>query len=540
LGIKDNEAVVVAIGGTLITNTISMLILAIVSSNASGFDDEWYSAPAIFMCFSVLVVMLVPKFARWFFRTAESETYMQYIFIITILFSVASIGKMLGIEPVIGAFLAGLAVNTLIPANSILMNRIGFVGNTLFIPFFLMYVGMLTDVRLLFGDWHVVAIAALMLVVAVGTKYLAAYLTQKLFFYSKAQKNLIFGLTNTQAANTLAVVMVGVQIKLFPQIILDGSILLMLGTCIISAFFTEKAARTIASQKDTDKIEAVNSDTKIHERILLLLSNPLSVTKLVDLAALMKNPKNENPIYPLTLVVDSKDTAPEIAKKQKLLEQAQAHASGTNQITHLITRVDVNVASGVKLASKEFSITHTILGWNSSQTNSSKIFGTILEHVLSVCDDAIIAAKTINDWHAIQRFVLFLAPNSQLEQGFSSVIVPVLRVAVSLKTMVILYASKRQLDEIMRICTADNINLDIVFEDYNAKNVLKFAKLKLKENDFSAIICGRKSSISFSEECEKLPKFINYKFPKDNFMLVYPPRIEKETRHTGIFQIHFQ
>ena len=120
LGIKDNEAVVVAVGGTLITNTISMLILAIISSRALGAGDLWYSAPFLFVIFSALVLTLVPRLSRWFFRTAESETYTQYVFVITILFTVASVGKLLGIEPIIGAFLAGLAVNTIIPTNSIL------------------------------------------------------------------------------------------------------------------------------------------------------------------------------------------------------------------------------------------------------------------------------------------------------------------------------------------------------------------------------------------------------------------------------------
>lgn len=521
LGIKDNEAVVVTVGGTLITNAVAMLILAIISGKvASG--GEWYDMPLIFTCFSALVLILVPKISRWFFRIAAAETYTQYVFIITILFAVVSSGKQLGIEPIIGAFLAGLAVNTLIPANSILMNRIMFTGNTLFIPFFLLYVGMLTDVGLLFSDWRVIAIAGLMLVVAVGAKYLAAVITQKIFKYSDAQKNLIFGLSNTQAAGTLAVIMVGVQIKLFPPIILDASILLMLATCIISAFYTEKAARKIASENKSVSPETANNEI-VQEKILLLLSNPNTVPRLVDLALMMKDPKNENPIFPLTLVVDSQNTSEEIAKKQKLLEQAQTHASGTNQLTHLITRVDVNVASGMKLVSKEFSITHTILGWNSSN-GKSNFFGTVLEHILNLSDNVIIAARTANDWHAIKRFFLFMSPNAQYEYKFLSVILPVLRIAVSLKKVVVFHGTRMQFDKVMQICSANDINLDFIFEENRKESVQKFAKNNIKTNDFSVIICGRKSSVSFSDEHRRLPEFINSKFPKDNFLLVYPPQ----------------
>jgi hypothetical protein len=245
---------------------------------------------------------------------------------------------------------------------------------------------------------------------------------------------------------------------------------------------------------------------------------------------MMKNPKNENPIFPLTLVVDGKNTKEEIEKKQKLLEQAQSHASGTNQLTHLVTRVDVNVASGVKLVSKEFSTTHTILGWNSSLSNSSKIFGTILEHILAISDNVIIAAKSVADWHVIQRTILFISPNAQFEYNFLSVILLVLRIASSLKTTIILYGSKEQFNEIMSICATNNINLDIIFEE-SAKNPVKFAKKTVRQNDFSVIINGRKNSVSFNDEYMKIPNFIDGNFPKENFIVAYPPMDEKIVRH---------
>jgi len=532
LGVKDDESVVVAVGGTLITNSISMLILAVIASHVmGGGSGEWYHAPMTFIIFSATVVFFIPKIARWFFRTAQSDTYTQYIFIITILFAVASIGRIFGIEPIIGAFLAGLALNAIIPASSILMNRIGFIGNTLFIPFFLIYVGMLTDIRALFSGWSIVGVTLMMFLVSVPTKYLAAYLTHKFFGFSIAQKRLIFGLSNTQAAGTLAVMIVGYNLELFPRYFLDGAVLLMLITCIISAIFTEKAARSIASKdrlataKDKDG-ESEEED----EKFLLLLSNPATATKLVDLALMMKDPKSENPIYPLTLVVDGNNTKEQIAQKQKLLEQAQKHASGTDQATHLITRVDVNVASGVSLASKEFSITHTILGWNSSQKSSTKIFGTMMEHILAVSDNAIITARTVSDWQGVKRMVLILSPHSQFEPKFPLTLTPILRLAVALKTTVLLHSSKRQLDKVMEIAAAQNLNVDFVFQERTSSDALKFAKSNIKANDFPIIICGRKSSISFHEDYEKIPNIIDAKFPKDNFLLIYSPQEDKSVR----------
>jgi len=245
---------------------------------------------------------------------------------------------------------------------------------------------------------------------------------------------------------------------------------------------------------------------------------------------MMKDPESENPIYPLTLVIDGGiNTKEEIAQKQKLLQQAQKHASGTDQATHLITRVDVNVASGVSLASKEFSITHTILGWSPSQKSSAKIFGTMMEHILAVSDNAIITASTTSEWNVVKRLVLILSPHSQFEPQFVSTITPILRLAVSLKTTVLLHSSKRQLDKVMEVSGNQNLNVDFVFQERTTNDTaLKFAKTSIRANDFSVIICGRKGSISFHEEYEKIPHIINTRFPEDNLLLVYSPQETKQ------------
>jgi hypothetical protein len=369
-----------------------------------------------------------------------------------------------------------------------------------------------------------------MIVAAVSTKYLAAVMMKKTFGYSDAQTELMFGLSNTQAAGTLAIIMVAVKLELFPSVFIDAAVILMLVTCIISAIYTEKGARKIASEQKVSKADTKHIEI-VQENILLLLSNPFTVPKLIDLALMMKNEKTENPIYPLTLVVDgnNNNTGEEIARKQKLLEQAQEHASATNQLTHLITRVDVNVASGVKLAAKEYGITHTILGWNGSNGKSS-FFGTILEHILDTCDSTIVSARTINDWYAVKRMFIFMSPNFQFEYKYLSVILPVLRIAVALKKVVSFYGTNKQFDEIMRIAPDNGMNIDFEFFDAKKENLHKFVKTNIRQNDFSVILCGRKSSVSFDDEYRKLPDYMSSHFPKDNFLQIFPPMKEKNVR----------
>ena len=498
-GLKDDEATVVAVGGTFITNIVSMFILAIISAKSVDIDAVWWEAPILFICFATLMIIFVSNFARWFFMKASADGFSQYIFIIAMLFTSISLGKLLGMEPVISAFLIGLALNRIVPHNSVLSNRIDFIGRTLFIPFFLIYIGMLMDLRLLFTDIKVIGVALLMLIASVPTKYLAALITKKILKYNKKQMYLIFGLSNTQAANTLAVILVGVHLGLFPQYLLDSAILLMLITCVISAIYTERAG---------------GGDLPLHPqlfegfRVLVLLANPKTLIKLVDLA-LYISPKPQGGaggrspspcIYPLALVIDGSGNAvaKEIEEKKKLLSIAQAHAVGAEQDLHLITRVDVNVASGVHLASKEFDITHTVIGWNSSQGKVAKVFGSVLEHVLEMSDNVIIAAKVPTDWSAISEINIVMPPDFDREYGFDSTVKPILNLENSLKKPV----------KTVDIAAA-------------------WSSGPTSSRTWVIFNC-RKSSVKHNSDYEKLANYVDKHYPEDNLLLVYPPAGDRQ------------
>src|SRR5690606_37543193 len=208
-----------------------------------------------FVAFTLVIVYVFPLIGRWFFKR-YTDNVSQYIFVLVMVYLGAVLSQMAGIEGIIGAFMAGLALNRLIPQTSPLMNRIDFVGNAIFIPFFLIGVGMLIDYRA-FTDLDTVFVAVVMSVVATGSKYMAAWITQKTFKFSIQERLLMFGLTNAQAAATLAAVLVGYNIvlgetatgepiRLLNDSVLNGTIIMILVTCTIVSFATEKSAKKIA------------------------------------------------------------------------------------------------------------------------------------------------------------------------------------------------------------------------------------------------------------------------------------------------------
>ena len=213
-----------------------------------------------FVAFTLVIVYLFPIVGRWFFKR-YTDNVTQYIFVLAMVYLGAVLSQLAGIEGIIGAFMAGLALNRLIPQTSPLMNRIDFVGNAIFIPFFLIGVGMLIDFRA-FSNRETVLVAVVMSVVATIAKFLAAWITQRTFKFSAQERLLIFGLTNAQAAATLAAVLVGYNIvlgetpmgepiRLLNDNVLNGTIIMILVTCTIASFATEKSGKKIALSEHT-------------------------------------------------------------------------------------------------------------------------------------------------------------------------------------------------------------------------------------------------------------------------------------------------
>ena len=247
LGISRDKAVTIAVGGTVITDTLALLLLTVIVGMATGNVDEsfwWRLSASVLLCIGI-ILFLFPLLAHWFFKQC-SDNVSQYIFVLAMVFLGAFLAQLAGLEAIIGSFLAGLALNRLIPATSPLMNRVEFVGNAIFIPYFLLSVGMLIDYRAFFTSFETIKVGAVMIVVATAAKFIAAWLTQKTFRMSVDQRRVIFGLSNAQAAATLAAVLVGYNvflgttpdgepIRLLNESVLNGTILMILVTCTMAS-----------------------------------------------------------------------------------------------------------------------------------------------------------------------------------------------------------------------------------------------------------------------------------------------------------------
>ncbi|MGY6560636.1 MAG: cation:proton antiporter [Luteibaculaceae bacterium] len=549
LGANKNEAAIVTVGGTIITDTAALMVLAvIVGSTGSDLNQEfWITLGTSLLIFSLIVFLVFPYITRWFFKNVESEGTSQYIFVLAIVFLSAYLAEVAGVEHIIGAFLAGLALNKQIPHSSALMNRIEFVGNALFIPFFLISVGMLIDYRSLFAGPETLIIATFMIAVAVSGKWLAAFFTQKILGYSSVERKLMFGLSNAQAAATLAAVMIGFKIGLLSEAVLNGTILMILATSLISGFATEPAARIIGIKES----ERLPSDEDINEdKILVPVINEKNIDKLIDFSILVRPPTSKSPIYPLTVVNDDEDAKSNIMLAERKLEKSISYAAATETKLQLISRVDTNLASGITRAAKENFVTDIIIGWEDKPTvttesmgnilpsfigdifsasekivgkviDPERLFGGLLKQILDKNLCQVILPKFAYPINTIARVILVVPPNAHLETGFARWVGSIKNLCKQTNSG-ILCLTTEDMQTVLKESMAKKPAVDIKFKNFDDWDDFLIISREIQENDLFVVISARQQTLSYQRNFENLPKYLKKYFIDINFAIIYP------------------
>lgn len=532
LGLSKTEAVTVAIGGTLVTNTLSLLILSVVvqseSDQLSGLF--WIIAALSSLALGFVVFWGIPKLARWFFKTFESEGSSHFIFVLTVLFLTAFLAQVAHLEAIIGAFLAGIALNRLIPGNSPLMSRIEFVGNTLFIPFFLIGVGMLVDVKVLFASKGAVMVALTMVVVATATKWIAAYITQKFFDYSSSERQIIFGLSNSQAAATLAAVTIGYNLGLLDDNVLNGTVVMILATCFIASLATESAGRKmVLSGKHHSRHHA-----ETVERIMVLVSNPETIQRLIDLAILIKNPHSVEPIYPLTVVKDDENAQDRIVYFNKVLQQNAAYAAASGKQLKLITRVDINIASGIASSIKELQATSVIIGWNARITTREKIFGSVLDHLLHHRTQTILVCKLVYPVNTCRHLKLYVPDLAHYENGFTDWLSLVKTLMIQTGTNLEVNATRDTLPYLHHGINIIKPSIEATYRETSGTPDFKAIAQTASTDDLFVFVSARRSNISYDSYIDQMPHQLSKYFGQYSFIILYPDLINRNTFDTTL------
>lgn len=527
-GVSRHRSVSIAVGGTAVTDTLTLLVLAVVGGlfkgESGGLFWLWLVVKVIFL--GALIMYSFPRIGRWFFRRYD-DNVMQFIFVLAMVFLGAGLMEFVGMEGILGAFLAGLVLNRLIPHVSPLMNHLEFVGNALFIPYFLIGVGMLIDIHVIFGQGDALKVAAVMIVVALVGKWSASWLTQKIYKMAPIERELMFGLSNAQAAATLAAVLVGYNIilpngeRLLNEDVLNGTVLLILVTCVVSSFITERAARKIAMcEAHLEEERTVEA-----ERILIPVANPDTIEYLMNLSLLIRDTKQKDNLLALNVINDNNTSEGLELRGKRYLEKAAMITASADVPLRQITRYDLNIASGIIHTAKEYEVTDVIIGLHRKVNIVDSFFGMLAENLLKGLHREVMIAKFLIPINAIRRIIIAVPPKAEYEAGFQKWVEHFCRMGGTLGCRVHFFANEEttvQLQALVKKKYGQTLTDFSRLDDWGDLLILTG---QVNYDHLLVVISARRGSISYDSSFEKLPAQLSKYFSNNSLIVLYPDQL---------------
>lgn len=526
LGLTKTRSVVASVGGTLYTCLLAILILAVVAASVTENIGLIYWIKLIFLVslYFSLTLWLTPIIGRWFLRKVADNGEVEFVFILASLFVCSFFSLLVGLEPIIGAFLAGIALNRLVPEGSTLMNRIHFVGNALFIPFFLISTGMLIDFNT-FARPDAWAVTFAMLAIIFVSKWLSAFLTAKVLGFTHDEAEMLFGLSVNQAASTLAAVIVGHRLGLFSDAVLTGAIIMIAVTCLFGTWFTEVFARRVAICLEG---APQSEDSSRSERIMVSIANPENSERLVELAMLVRGKNSKDTLYSLSVIQDCEDSDTTVSKHEKLLANASSRAVAAGIPVIPITRLETNIADGILSAIKDFRISFMITGWSGIPKGIAGTFGNIIDEVVLKSSLSLFVCRLKSTLSATKNTIFAIPQGAEKHPGFRASVQSVKRIASQLDSPIMVFSAEvnQEVEKILRQ-TKPDVPLFFAGSVPRWRRLPEHLKGILTEADLLIILSQRSNEILWHPVMDNLPNVIAEKFPSSNIIVLYPPLVGK-------------
>lgn len=416
LGIVNNEAITAAVGGTILTDTLALMVLAVVLSSTEGSLDMffWIRLGVGLLLFFAGAWLIVPRISRWFFSKLTEESYFEFIFVMAVTFVTAYFAEIAGVEPIIGAFLAGLLLNRLIPNSSPLMNRIEFVGNALFIPFFLLSVGMLVNIRAFTEGGQQLTLALWLVMLVLVTKLAAAWMTGWTYGYGKDQVMSMFGLSVGQAAAALAIVLIGYEAGFFEQSMINAVVMMILVIGIISPHIVERYGKRVSLAE-----QASFSPVERSPRVLVSFSIHSAYKQfLLDLALMIRDRRSDEPLHVLSVVKrDGSNSDKKVAEAEKMLNEMTAYAACAEVPVDTHVRLNYNIASGIMKAVLDNRISTIVIGWDGVHSPKESVIGSIIDQLLRGTEKLVLVSMIRNPLCNTKEITLIIPPGIDHNRG---------------------------------------------------------------------------------------------------------------------------
>lgn len=528
-GLSGHRSVIMAVTGTVVAILGSLIALAeVVSMHQVGY----FSITRLSLLLGGLVIYMIvlgygiPTLTRFMFRKYH-DNVTHYIYVLAVMFVCSILAQLIGLEAILGAFYAGLVLNRYIPHRSGLMSKIGFIGNAIFIPYFLIGVGMLINIRIIFESYAVLYIAVTMTFVSLIGKWIAAWLTQRIYGMEKTDRSLLFGLSSGKAAATIAATMVGYRYGLITEDVMNAAVVMILICCIAASVTTERSA--MKQRMNLTDYNLHNDDigpSRVNARQLVAVSNPITAQGLMKLAIFMRHPANKLPI--ISLFVRTEDESPSISMGREAIQQAVRTAIDVDIKAKDVERYDVNIVSGLIGVAKERNISDIFIGMHVRSNIVDSFLGNTTEQLLESTHKMVIMSRCYMPVNTIARLVVFVPKKAEYETGFTQWVTRIGNLATQLSCKVIFIAYPDTIPYINGVLKQEEYNISKDYLRIDSWDDFIMRTGTIHDNDLLIVIAARRTSISFNTDLEQMPTFLNRYFSRHNLLILYPEQFGSE------------
>ena len=531
-GLTRHTSSTLSVGSSMMALFMALIVMASIVNSFQGEAGIgfWVLFVVKFFVYSIGLILVIPRLIRWFLRR-YSDAVMQFIFILAVVFLSAALSDAVGLEGIFGAFLSGLILNRFIPRVSPLMNRIEFTGNALFIPYFLIGVGMLINVRLLFQGTHILWVVFCLVLFGTLGKAVAAYLAVGVFRMPRLAGHMMFGLTSAHAAGAIAMVMVGRRLEISPGVylfgdeVLNGIVIMILFTCVISTVVTEWAAQRLRlkEKKEPELVKTVND-----EKILIPVKYPEYADNLVSMATMMRNPKLKRELVALNVVYDDVNMRHNQAEGQRLLEHLQHLASASDVPMTTQVRIAANIANGIKHAFKEFQASEILMGLHFHHNISKGFWGEFTRSLYNGLSRQIIITRIMQPLNTVRRIQVIVPSRAEFEPGFYRWLERLARMTENLECRIIFHGRKDTLQLINEYIHNNFASVRAEYVPMKHWSELPDLATKVSKDHLFVIVTARKGTISYKSAMERLPDEVNRYFKGKTLMIIFPDQYGNE------------
>lgn len=527
-GLQRDSSVMLSVGASMLSLFLSLVMLAALVASHEENTNVWFWLFFLlkFCGFIAACILIIPRLTRYFLRR-YSDQVMQFIFVLSVMFLSAAASEAAGVEGIVGAFISGLILNRYIPHVSPLMNRIEFIGNALFIPYFLIGVGMLIRISSLFTSWHMVWIVALIVFFGTFGKAVAAYVSSLLFRLPKSAGHMMFGLTSAHAAGSIAMVMVGMRLEVAPGTylindeILNGVVIMILVTCVISSLMTAHAAQQIVLKGNSQQLSA-SGQKNDDEKILLCVKYPEIAPQLLELAIMVRNQKLNRGLVALNVVYDDSNAPDNREKGLRLLEQLEQQASASEVKIQKQVRLATNIANGIKHAFREYSGSEIIMGMHVHTEMNPKFWGDFIQSLYNGLNRQIILSRFVQPLNTLRRIQVVVPSRAEFEPGFHRWLERLSRLAENLDCRIQFHGRNESLELIREFINNLHHGVRAEYTFMAHWNELPQIAETIKEDHLFVVITARKGTISYKNALERLPNELMKHFAGKNLMIIFP------------------